>query len=557
MQYHCVQCNELFTLDPGEDKPRCPKCLRQHGLRPVERAQPKVERKAKWLPLLGLVVLAAAGGGYYWYQQTHSHPPGQVPLAPITVDELRADVKALTGADAGDLVRMLEADAHVEEFAARARAKQQNTPEAQAKAVVAALGERKQKQAYVNWPRVESREGPPLTASGAAQALAQDGVRKQLYPLEVAALGVAALRSVGVPALVAEVYRYPNERNALDPSGRLGYFAIALPKLAAAAEQIFDAYGQRSTSPAAGDYKLLNDAQVLGAALAIRGLERLENHSDSKTGLADSELAVKLSPSSPSVRSARATLLLASGGIEAGTRELDAAVQLRGDAARRNSLATLGLLTGNANGAAKELAAALAEAPDYALAHVTLATVHLMRDERDLARVELEKAEKLEPDLAMLPQIWAQFYASNNELDQALAKAQEAVRRRPQDNQALLVLARVDRAAGRYDDMRKQARTIMSRVSPDERERMENLLRGMLGPTVFADTPAADGDSAEGSSPSLSLSEDNSGSGRTGPRLLDPSSEPAQPGSLQLQPGAPKLQLGTGDSRLKLNLDKP
>jgi len=552
MQYHCVQCDQVFTLDSSDEKPRCPKCLRQHGLRPVEAKAAKPASSGSRTAVIALaVLLIAAGGGYALYRSTSTHPRGQVPLSPISAEELREDAKVITGQDPGALASLLHADSAIEKFAEDAT-KGQDGAAAKAKAISAAIAARKDKQAFIAWPRVEAREGAPLTAAETLQAIAKDGERKQLYPLEVSALAVAALRSVGVPALIAEVYKYPGETVPLDPSGRLGYYAVALPKQGDAPQQVVDAYGGRSTAPpAANDVKVLTDAQALGGALALRAQAQADNAGDLKAGLADSELAVKLSPSSASVRSVRAALLMATGGVEAGTRELDAAAQLRRDAPRRNNLATLGLISGNADSAAKEVAAVLAEAPDYALGHITLATVHLMRGEQELARAELEKAERLEPDLAVLPQIWAQFYASANDLDQALAKAQEAVRRRPKDMQALLVLARVDRAAGRYDDMREQARKILAVAPADQQERLKTLLRGMLGPTVFEAPSGEEGGEGTAASPSVSLSGTQD---VKGPRLLD---DPAgtKTGSLQLGTGTPKLQLGDGDSKLKLKLD--
>jgi tetratricopeptide (TPR) repeat protein len=548
MQYHCVQCDQVFTLDSSDDKPRCPKCLRQHGLRPIE-AKAATPTKSGSRSLIALaVLLVAAGGGYALYRNATTHPKGQVPLSPISAEDLREDAKVITGQDPGALANLLHADASVEKFAQSA-SKGQDGAAAQAKAICAALAQRRDKQAFVPWARVEAREGAPLTAAETLQAIQRDGERRQLYPLELSALAVAALRSIGVPALMAEVYRYAGETAPLDPSGRLGYYAVALAKQGEAPAQVFDAYGGRSTAPAANDFKLLTDAQALGSAYALRAQAQADNAGDLKAGLADSELAVKLSPSSASVRSVRASLLMATGGVEAGTRELDAAAQLRRDAPRRNNLAMLSLITGNADAAAKEIAAVLAEAPDYALGHVTLATVHLMRGEQELARAELQKAERLEPDLAVLPQIWAQFYASANDLDQALAKAQEAVRRRPKDTQALLVLARVDRAAGRYDDMREQAQKILAATPADQQERVKTLLRGMLGPTVFE---ASTDDAEPSDSAGVSLS--GASPDAKGPRLLDDSTG-SKTGSLQLGSGAPKLQLGDGDSKLKLKLD--
>jgi len=554
MQYHCVQCNQVFTPEASEDKPRCPTCLRQHGLRVVEAAASPA-RGRRLAPFIALAAVAAAAvGGYVGYRQLHSHKPGQVPLAPIDADVLSEDAQAITGKNPGTLAQLMAADARVESFAKRVTSGH-STPAEQAKAVVAALVERGQKQAFVPWPRVEAREEAPMTAAVALAAIERDGARVKLYPLELAAIAAAALRSAGLPAMIAEVYRYPNEHTPLDASGRLGYHALVLPKQGEAAEQVFDVYGARKTSPAAGDYRVLNDAQALGAAFALRAASQLDHGGDTSAGLTDAELAVKLSPSSPSVRSTRAALLLATGGVEAGTHEMDAALQLRSDAPRRNNLATLGLLTGNSDAAAKEVAAALAEAPDFALARVTLATIHLMRGEHELARVELEKAERLAPDLALLPQIWAQYYMTTNDVDRALAKAQEAVRMRPKDTQARLVLARIDRAAGRYDDMRAQAREIMARVPKDQELRTRELLRSMLGPSVFEVDTAEEGSSASSSGSALSLSGAAPAGSDHGPRLLDPHPDPSgRSPSLQLKPDGQRLQLGGDDTRLKLKL---
>ncbi|HEX4352126.1 MAG TPA: hypothetical protein VHZ95_04415, partial [Polyangiales bacterium] len=462
MQYQCVQCNELFAWD-SSDKPRCPKCLRQHGLRPIEAA--KISPPARrWLaPTLGVFVIAAAVGGYAFYRQAHKHPAGHPPLAPIDLDALREDVRALAGVDAGDLTTLLHADAKVEAFAEQA-SKGAASNAAKAKAIVAALQARERKQAFVLWPRSEARATPPLTAAGVAAAIDKDGARHPLYPLEVSALAVAALRSVDVPAMLAEVYRYPNERAPLDPTGRLGYYGVFVPS--SSGGEVLDAYGGRPTAAISGNYGVLTDVEAVGAALTERAVYRLEGVVDPKGGLADADIAVKLWPRSPATRGARAAALLATGGIEAGTRELDDAAQLRNDAPRHNNLAVLGLVSGDANAAAKEISIALSEFPDYALAHVTLASVHLMRGERDEGLVEIEQAERLEPSLALLPQLWAEFYASDNEFDRAIPKALEAVQHKPKDPQAHLLLARIYRAAGRYDDMRAQAREILEAATP-------------------------------------------------------------------------------------------
>jgi tetratricopeptide (TPR) repeat protein len=562
MQYQCVQCNEVFTIDAGEDKPRCPKCLRQHGLRPVEgSAPPRRPTRRLFIPIGVVVALGLGAGGYAAYRQAHKHKPGQVPLAPIDADALRQDVRALTGVDLAEFAQLFEADDKLRAFAERA-ARGAGSPDAKAKAICAALQERKRKQAFVAWSRTEPRDGVPLMASATLVAIQRDAARRELYPLELSGLAVAALRSVGVPALVAEVYRYPNERTALDPTGRLGYHALFVPTAeGSAAGKLYDPYGGRTETPRPGDYAVLNDAQAVGAALTIRAMHKLNNASDAKGGLADSEVAVKLLPSSASARSTRAALLLATGGVESGTSELDAAVQLRNDAVRHNNVALFALATNDPNRAAKEVAIALSELPDYALAHVTLATVHLMRGERDLARSELEQGERLDHDLGLLPQIWAQFYADGNDFAQAITKSEEAVRRRPKDPQGRLVLAQVYRAAGRYDDMRKQAREILQRTPPDEKERLQAVLRALLGPTALDDSTSPSPSDPSGAGPAqpadtLSLSQRPDTPGGPGrPQFGSDPTQAAESGALQLQPGAPRLRLGGTGSKLKLDLN--
>jgi tetratricopeptide (TPR) repeat protein len=188
---------------------------------------------------------------------------------------------------------------------------------------------------------------------------------------------------------------------------------------------------------------------------------------------------------------------------------------------------------------------ALAELPDYALGHVTLASVHLMRGERDQGLVEIEQAERLEPTLSVLLQLWAQFYASNNDFDRAIEKAQQAVERKPKDPQGKLLLARIYRGAGRYDDMRKQAREILQQSAADEKDRMKSVLTSLLGPTALEEAspePSADSEASPRAADTLSLTQPSDA----------PNQRPA--GDLQLRPDASKLRLGGGGSRLKLDL---
>jgi tetratricopeptide (TPR) repeat protein len=439
--------------------------------------------------LAGLAACALLGMGLLACKKTH--PPGHVPLEPIDAKSVRVDVRTLTGVDPGGLAMLLQADSKVAAFAAHA-AQGKADDDAKAKAVCEALQARKRQRAFDEWSRIDARDGPPLTASATLAAIARDDARRQLYPLELSALAVASLRSLGVPALVAEVYRYPNERKPVDASGRLGYYAALVPVAAGTPPRVYDAYGGRNIAPKAGDYAVLNDAQAIGAALAIRALHRLNNALDPKGALVDSAAALELLPASASAHSVRAAVALTRAEDLGGAAELETAVKLRNDAARHNNRAMHALGVGNILLGNQELKLALADAPDYALANLMQAAAYLMMQERELARTTLEQVERLDPTLAQLPQIWAQLYAQAGDTDQALRFAQEAVRRKPNDPQPLFILARIEASTGRDADVRTHARELLTHVPAEDRERRKRTLQLALGAEIF-DEPAKPG----------------------------------------------------------------
>lgn len=558
MRYLCVNCDEKFELDPSAEA-RCPKCMRVHGLRPLEAASqapaaPARRRKALVLPVLALLGLLGAGAFLLWKRERIPDPVtlASTPLEPrILQRELeRASVKA------GALLHLLEPDAAVASFASRAVAGQKS-PEDKARAVVKALQARAASQAFVSWSLADPRLGLPMTASQTLAALANDHAHKQLYPLELAALAVAALRAVDVPAMLAEVYAWPGARSPLDPSGRFGYFGVALPRAGGKA-RVFDAYGGRPEQESCGECALLSDLQAIGAGLALMASQRLAQNEDPAAALRDADAAVKLLSSSASARSARGAVLLANGASDLGQGELEAAAQIRPDSARRNNLAMLYMALGDGERAAREVAQVLERDPEFALGHVTLAEIHLARGERELARAELEKTAALDPGLPSLPLTWAQFYASVGENEPAIEQGRRALQARPTDLQAHLVLARIYRQASRYDEMRSEARAVLSLAPQALAARTRELIERLLGPTALEAAPEAGTSNApaagQGGLPEpgrLDLSQAQ-GADRSRLRLLDqPASAPSD-GTLKPGGGPPKLRLNQPGTGLKL-----
>lgn len=557
MRHLCVHCDLTFDTPAGDD-PRCPKCMRKHGLRAVDQPgpssspsrAPQANRKRGLLLVVALGVVAAGAGLYAWRaQQTEQAIEGGGELSEGDV----AGALAARKLDAGALAKLLEADDAVRAFARKA-ASTAASPTDKAEAVTLALRARGSALAFVPWSRTDAREGPPLTAAETLRALEKDGARRKLYPLELSALGVAALRALDVDARPCEVFGASTLRAPLDPSGRLGYFALAVMGPAGESPKLFDPYGGLAEAEL-GEHALLTDLQAIGAALALQALGRLEANEDPALALRDAEAAVTLLPSSPSVRAARGTALLLSAAAEPGMREIEAAAQMRPDAPRKNNLAMIALAMGDAPRAMRELSQALEKSPDFALAHLTLAAAQLGTGEREQARAELDKAEALDPDLPALPLTRAELYASGGELERALAEARRAVTLKPSNPQARLLVGRLLRQAGRYDEMRAEARATLALAPPALRERTAELIKRLLGPTAL-EAPIDGPDS--GAAPALPEPKRLSlGAAPDGPKLRLLPEAPAgspQSGALQGAPDTPRLRLAEpGSPGLKLN----
>ncbi|HET8932704.1 MAG TPA: hypothetical protein VFN67_04650 [Polyangiales bacterium] len=448
------------------------------------------------LVLWGIVaVLLSAGAFAAWRLRDPSdHPPGQVPMLPIRAEALRNDVLALANLDPGTLVQLLEHDPSVKRFAEQAAAGK-SAPDARAQAIADALALRRTKNGFVEWSRVEPRIGGPLTAVETLRAIEQDHAERQLYPLELAALGVAALRSLEVPAMVAEVFAFGKERRPLDPSGRFGYFGMFVPNGSGATQgRVYDVYGGRKEAPAAADFVVLNDAQAVGAALGLRAMHVLRNDLDLEAAERDSIAALELLPGSPSMHAVRAASLLTVGQAsakdpEVGKKELLEAQKLRDGAPQKNNLALNALTRQDPSGALKELGDVLTTSPEYALAHVTRGTALLIRFDFSGARAELDEAAKWDPELSFIPQIRAQLLAAEGKSDEAVIEARRAVQLNPQDAGSLFILARIESRLKLTEDMRKHAAQIVERTPVAAREERKKQVQTVLGQDVFESAP--------------------------------------------------------------------
>ncbi|MDH5672972.1 MAG: tetratricopeptide repeat protein [Myxococcales bacterium] len=577
MRIECAHCQQQFELEAGAER-RCPKCMRSKGLRtlPAKASTEGAGTRAAGTEALGRgrliagLVGAAAVIAIVAFALLRQGGPGGG--ADDGGQQVAAELKK-RGIEAGELARLLAADDAVLSFA-REAAGSADSDAAKAEALVKAIRARASAGAFVPWSMVEPRAGALRLGGELLSSLGKDGARERHYPLELAALTVAALRALSTeqPVYLAEVYAYPDEKAPLDASGRFGYFAVALggtpegaknekgqqAQAKAVKPRLFDPYGGRSAQPAPGELRLLTDLEAVGAALSLKANQVLGQNGEPAAALRDADAAIALYPTSASVRTTRGMVLLSSGGEQEGRGELEAAAQMRPDGPRRHNAAVLALATGGQSEASKQLALALEQYPEYAAALTTLATLQMASGEREQAQSTLERVEGLDRELPSLPLAWAQWYMSGGDLQQALARAERAVELSPDNPQPRLMLARMQRQAGDYDGMRAHARKVMELVAESQKSRTKLLIEQLLGPTALEapdafdaeDDGTPDGGIGELADPGqLDLSSGSKlmgGEGNSGPSLLGGDG----PGSLKLGGGAPKLRLGGSGSGL-------
>lgn len=491
MRYACLNCGHRFALEEqqeGDKKVRCPSCLRVTGIEKIEESPARAPRTWMLGVIVGLLVVAVAGYAV-WRAQAPRTVGDTVPERGLASDELAGHLQRLH-VDPGPLGALLVPHDSIEEFA---RAAGGGSHLEKAQAIYEALRARASAQAFVRWSLGTPRDTPIAPAGDAWAQLAEEGARAKLYPLEAAAILVAAFRSQGIAAMVAEVWGFPGDDAPPDPSGHFGYFVAAAYESEAGEgdAQYFDAWGGHQVAPDPSKVRVLNDIEAVGAALNIRAIHLLVRENDPSRALDASRDALRLDGRSPSARSVRGAILITSGGGPQGVEEFRAANQIRADAPRHQQLAGVYLAQGDVEQARRELSASLAESPDYAVAHGALAAVHLAEGESDLAREELETASRLDPDLHTLSGLWAGYYATVGELDRAVASARTAVERNPWDLQTRLMAARIYRQAAQYDEMRQEARTVLELAPAGRRSETEQLIRRLLGPTALED-PLAD-----------------------------------------------------------------
>jgi len=510
--------------------------MRRGGVQPVHTAASKSGVGRKPLLVLALI-LVAAGIGYGAYRVTGITLEETPPLRPLKPRELTAYLERdqlSVGKLEGMFVLPTSADWPIE-----------------AEALASSI---RRKSASWSLDHPLSRE--VFTADETVAALDVGKERVRIYPLEAAAAMVALLREGGLRAMVAETWDL-GEQAPPDPSGLFGYFLVAVYD--ADAEEpagFFDPWGgRRDVTPSS--VRVLRDTEAIAAGLGTDAARIVAKSGDGGKALPLVETALSLDPVSPSLRSVHGMVLLETGGVTIGAKELEAALQLRPDGPRRLNLVQLSLaqaamlqMAGEAAAAEAELDAAsqtigavVTQWPRYSRAHLVLAMLHFGTDEPERARAELEIAEDLDPTSASLWALWGQYFLSQEDYVSAVARVKRAVELDPDNWQLRLQAARALLEAGNEEGARANVQAALDRVPAEKRDELKRYLSRTLGPEALGDQPPSASESGAVVLPEPSV-------GGSPAAAVPTAGDPA------LMLGDPsKLRLRDPDQDLELDLD--
>jgi len=484
MRFECAHCSH--HIDAADAPARCPSCLRSTGLIPAEEEREPIPvqaaRAVRSWRRLGIAALGATTAVLFTLAglRDRREDPNTGAPCPMTVAALD-DAFRRHSVDPGPWAELLLPGERVSRFAAHAAGRAADADEKSA-AVMAGVRKLFDDHSLVRANLVETHDGDVQTPAQVLAAAERQGPGLKVYPLELAALVTAELRSLGVAAMVTEVLRVDGERAPPDPSGLIGYYGVTYPRSDGSWQGLDPWQGALLADVARTE--VVPDTAAVGAAMALSALGAAVFRMDSERALRLSGDALAIAGHLPTVRSARGVVVLGAHMAEQALQELEAARQLRPDAARMHNAATVYLLLGDRERAESLLTRAIEAAPELAAAYVTRAALFTARHQTDAATEALARAEELAPSLSALQLALAEREVELGMPDAALSRAARAVEERPAF-EALLRLAMLQRHVARYDAMRGTAQAILALTPPYRGDEVRDILRAALGPTAL------------------------------------------------------------------------
>lgn len=504
-RYRCTNCDNTFEHSSG--KPRCPRCLRTHGLEEIIASTPGTRRPVRRRHLLiALAILfglglAVAGGILFVRHRTDLPQPGALAvldpglLKQTLIHRGVSERHAVNPFEAGPELRKLVARAKGAKRAKGAegakgakRAKPEETVKALARIVSKLLDKVR--------PDLDgSPDGPVRTASQLLSALEKGSPDRPIHVLsyELAALMVAVLREAGLSALICQTHRIDAPMPTAEVAGGIGRYlavvyrpeqlgqdplvvldpirALALPPWAGSGNDL--EMGASAIKPGALDLVALDDASAAAHLLALRALRLRISTPDKAYRL--SAMADQAASPSATLQLIRAKVLAGAGGTKDAVSTARKARSIHDGPSQRTTLAQLLLSTGAVAEAISHLEQAVRKDPAYWPAQLTLAVV-LMLDNPERGTKHLEAGLKVAPQEPALLLLKASVHLGQGETGEAIEILRPLARRLPDEKTLLLLyqaLIRSDEESHKQEAQETKERLLD--VARDK-ERMSQLL---------------------------------------------------------------------------------
>jgi tetratricopeptide (TPR) repeat protein len=457
-RYRCASCDETFELSDGE-RPRCPGCLRQHGLEELTPAgaaprRPPALRRHLVKLLVGLFALGLCAAVAWLLVRRQTDLPQKGALGVLDEALLRRTLES-RGVTAADQLNPFSSNAALRALAGNKDQRAGGDPRKRAQAVAARVAQAIQPVQLDLTGRIDAPARDPAALLTALKGNKFHGASS----LELALLLTATLRQAGLQALLCQLHELDAPVRSADVVGGLGRYAacvlgakgpgskpvVVLDPARALALPAWAGGGgdPKMTARTMGTPKALDDASAAAHLLAQRAL-RLRNRKPDQAYRLSATATAAASPSA-TLQMVRARVLAAAGGTTDARTAADKALSLRDGAATRTTLAQVLLAAGDAFGAVKHLERALKHDRAYWPAHQTLAAVTFSADPKRGAK-HLEAGLAVAPEEPSLLLLKATQLLSDGEADQAVTLLRKVSARAPSEFSHLMLYQALQRA---------------------------------------------------------------------------------------------------------------
>ena len=306
MKYRCIVCNREFEVAEG-DKPRCPSCLKVHDIEPVGGRSDEKSTKKGWMaPTIIISIVVALAVTYFAVRGLEKRPDAEVKEKDISSKAAELGVSDEKG------VIPFEVTDRIRKFAEEAASDKSGVDAM--KSLFDAIATKRTNRLWKPHPQQEPRPVKPISADELLSKM--DEAKNEPFEAlsyEIACLLLASARSIGLDAVMAEIYRFEGEKKPADTGGKLGWFGVILKSgNDDKSSPLFDPSSGRLMDSATGEVRILTDKEATAPYYGIGSMSLLVKR-DAAGALKLNTLAIELAPENAYFNIGRGLIFAASG----------------------------------------------------------------------------------------------------------------------------------------------------------------------------------------------------------------------------------------------------